>query len=506
MQEITNVPMWDFYELQLEGTQSGNPYLDIDFSAEFILNNRVVSVPGFYDGKGVYKVRFMPDTEGKWLVKTTSNCESLNNHSCEFICTAAREGQHGPVSVANKYHFAHQDGKPYFPFGTTCYAWTHQELSLQEQTLETFEKASFNKVRMSIFPKHYIYNENEPLFDIYEKSGDGYDFDKPVYESFQHFEQQVAKLKELNIEADVILFHPYDRWGYCTMTHEQDFRYLKYVCARLGAFSNVWWALANEYDFLLDTKPVTHWDNLFSVIEENDPYRHVKSIHNGEPTMDFNHRKPWVDHVCIQNWDTKLTAQWREAWGKPIVNDEPEYEGDIPRPWGNITAQELVHRFWITVMRGGYASHGETYMNDTDQLWWAKGGTLVGESWQRIAFLRSLIEEDVKNGITPFTPDDSWEFTRVSGGIDGDVSYLYFGEHQPKQWAVGLPKEDGEYQIDLIDTWNMTITPIEKAPLPVSPALRQRGGEITGGEPEAAFGVNLPGKPFMAVRIKKVNG
>jgi hypothetical protein len=62
---------------------------------------------------------------------------------------------------------------------------------------------------------------------------------------------------------------------------------------------------------------------------------------------------------------------------------------------------------------------------------------------------------------------------------------------------------DGDYEIDLIDTWEMTVTPLGKAPLPVSPPLRQRGGELRGGEPEAAFGVRLPGKPYQAVRVRR---
>ena len=28
--------------------------------------------------------------------------------------------------------------------------------------------------------------------------------------------------------------------------------------------------------------------------------------------MNFDHRKPWVDHVCIQNWNVKRTADWRD--------------------------------------------------------------------------------------------------------------------------------------------------------------------------------------------------
>jgi hypothetical protein len=49
--------------------------------------------------------------------------------------------------------------------------------------------------------------------------------------------------------------------------------------------------------------------------------------------MNFDHRKPWIDHVCIQNWNVKRTAEWRGEWGKPIVNDELEYEGDISLAW-----------------------------------------------------------------------------------------------------------------------------------------------------------------------------
>ena len=100
---------------------------------------------------------------------------------------------------------------------------------------------------------------------------------------------------------------------------------------------------------------MARWDRFFHIIEENDPTRHLKSIHNGEETMNFDHRKPWIDHVCIQNWNVKRTADWRREWGKPIVNDELEYEGDISLALGDLTPQELTHRFWVTMTRGGYA-------------------------------------------------------------------------------------------------------------------------------------------------------
>ena len=71
-------------------------------------------------------------------------------------------GNHGPVRVRTTFHFAYADGTPYFPIGTTCYAWTHQGDALEEQTLATLKHAPFNKMRMCVFPKCYAYNQNEP--------------------------------------------------------------------------------------------------------------------------------------------------------------------------------------------------------------------------------------------------------------------------------------------------------------------------------------------------------
>nr|WP_245294854.1 DUF4038 domain-containing protein [Xaviernesmea rhizosphaerae] len=499
--------LYDIFELRLTAEVPGNPYLDVRLHAQFRQGNRSVRVTGFHDGGDSFVLRFMPDTAGEWSYTTTSNIEALDGRTGELTVTAARPGVHGPVHVRNRFHFAHADGTPYHPFGTTCYAWTHQPIAQQEQTLETLAKTGFNKIRMAVFPKDYPFNTNEPLQPIFLPDSQGtIDFDRPNPEAFRHLERQIGRLAELGIEADIILFHPYDRWGYATMSEAQNLRYVEYVAARLSAHRNVWWALANEYDFLLDTIPVETWDRFCHILEENDPAQHLRSIHNGDQNMNFDHRKPWITHVCIQNWDVKRTPEWRAAYGKPVVNDEPEYEGNIIYNWGNITAQELVHRFWTTVMRGGYAGHGETYADPQDLIWWAKGGVLHGESWKRIGFLRSLLTADNLHGLEPMGMNDEWPWSRISGARDlgGRVSFIYFGEHQPDQWTTGLPTEDGAYAIDLIDTWAMTIEPARRIEAFVPHP--QRHGSITrGGKADAAFGIALPGRPYLALRIRKLD-
>jgi len=496
------VAQWDVFEASFNGPAGGNPFLDVELDAVFTQKSRDVRVPGFYDGEGVYRLRFMPDNPGEWHFVTRANVAELDGQRGTLTVTAPRPGCHGPVQVANRFHFAHADGTPYLPFGTTCYAWTHQPLEEQRKTLETLRNTRFNKLRMGVFPKDYPYNVNEALFDIYERDASGaFDFDRPNPAAFRHFETQVRALGELGIQADIIIFHPYDRWGYCQMSAAQDYAYVAYLTARLGAYHNVWWSLANEYDFLLDTKPMPQWDRYFHIIEENDPYGHLRSIHNGDPDANYDHRKAWVSHVCIQNWDVKRTAEWRAAYGKPVVNDEPEYEGDIVMVWGNISAAELTHRFWTTLLRGGYAGHGETFSHPEDLLWWAKGGVLHGESWKRIGFLRDLLEESFVGGFEPIDPETRYPWNRISGARDGDTTIIYFGEHQPVIWAAGLPQDERAYRVELIDTWNMTIEPATIVPAPENHPTRH-GAMRRPRKPDAAFAVQLPGRPHLAIRIR----
>ena len=282
------------------------------------------------------------------------------------------------------------------------------------------------------------------------------------------------------------------------MAPEQDDRYVRYLVARLAAYRNVWWSLANEYDFLLDVKPIARWDRFFHIIEENDPARHLKSIHNGEETMNFDHRKPWVDHVCIQNWNVKRTADWRREWGKPIVNDELEYEGDISLAWGDLTAQELTHRFWITV-------DPRRLRRTRRMLLASTGPAVVGE--RRRAARRKLEARRVSaidhrggrqvNGLTP-APTDDWPWSRVSAASDGDYKLIYLGEHQPAVWAAGLPKDDRDCEVDVIDAWNMTITPAQAGSVPglsAAATARRRAdrGEAGRGVRSRTAGETLPG-------------
>ncbi|MGO4585284.1 DUF5605 domain-containing protein [Arthrobacter sp. 2RAF6] len=471
------------FELTLAGPSHGNPFTDVELRAVFTSpSGDTLSVPGFYDGDGVYRVRLLVPEAGEWSFTTTSNARSLDGVAGGFTAGEAAAGAKGVVRVATTFHFAYEDGTPYLPIGTTSYAWTHQGNALEKQTLDTLAAGPFNKMRMCVFPKSYLFNENEPEFYPFEGSlATGFDYERPNPEFYRHLEHRIGQLEELGIEADLILFHAYDRWGFSTLSPGQDDRYLKYVVARLASHRNIWWSLANEYD-LLFRKTTEDWERFAGIVQANDPNGHLLSIHNCHAFYDYS--RPWITHSSIQRQDVHKTAEftgeWRHRWQKPVVIDECAYEGNIDQGWGNITGEEMTRRFWEGAVRGGYVGHGETYMHPADVLWWAKGGEFHGSSPDRIAFLRRILEQTPGGFLEPLP--SAWDVP--TAGIRHEYELSYFGFNQPTYRNFVMPA-GRVHEVDIIDTWNMTI-------------------ETLPDTVEGRFRLELPGRQFMAVRLRAV--
>ncbi|RKN44937.1 DUF5605 domain-containing protein [Streptomyces hoynatensis] len=468
------VERWGLHELRLTGPGTGNPYTEVRLRAEFRHRNRVVPVDGFYDGEGRHVVRFSPDRVGTWFWVTRSNVPELDGRRGSFECVPPGPGNHGPVRVSGAHGFAHADGTRHLPLGTTCYHWTHYaDEEHEERTLRSLAGSPFTKVRMCLLPTRDMAPPMLPFAGDTPGRLDKTRFN-PAF--FAHFERRLRDLLALGIQADVILFHPYDRghWGVDDMTPEQDRFLLRYTLARLAAFRHVWWSLANEYDFNR-AKTVEDWDRLGRYVQRKDPYQRLRSIHNGtrmyvyERIYDFT--RPWITHQSIQHWDARLTADWVAACPKPVVIDEIGYEGVVDRRWGNITGRALLRQFWHAAAAGGFVGHGECYPDPSrdGSAWISRGGSLRGESVPRIAFLRRLLEEG---------PADIPGARRR-----GEYWLEYFGERAHAFREVELPP-GGAYRIELIDTWDMTVTEL---------------AGVHRGRARVALG----GRQDMAVRIRR---
>lgn len=476
------VERWGMFELHLNGPSSGNPFKDVVLTAVFTTNHRQVRVTGFYDGGGSYRIRFMPDTIGTWSYVTSSSSHDLNGHAGTFDCVAPiTPGNHGPVGTAHQYHFEYADGTPYFPFGTTTYAYLFTGEDNAVASLAGMTQARFNKTRACVLPKPLGKGVQPLPFPTSGTGTDGrggtndYTRFNPVY--FQTLEKRLLELQKANIEADLILFHPYDAWGYKSMPDEVDEFYLRYTIARLSAFRNVWWSIANEYD-LVKAKTMSDWDDFFRVTQTEDPYSHLRSIHHSR--VIYDHSKPWCTHASLQSYDFEKSTSRREAWNKPIIYDEIQYEGDVDRRWGNLSAEEMTRRFWLAIVNGVYATHGEVFISETGESSWSDAGRLRGDSGPRIAFLRALIERITKAGL-----NEVEGAYYLSAGMGDEVLLYYFDVHRPARYDFPL-SVTANFSATLIDPFHMTTTTLP--------------GTFTGKSR-----ISLSNKPYQAVLFQKVS-
>ncbi|MCA9126742.1 MAG: hypothetical protein KDB22_06645 [Planctomycetales bacterium] len=72
----------------------------------------------------------------------------------------------------------------------------------------------------------------------------------------------------------------------------------------------------------------------------------------------------------------------------------------------------MVRRCWLGTIDATYVGHGETYMHPKQEIWWAKGGTLRGQSPFRIQFLKQIVASGPAGGIDPI---DKWQNSFMCG-------------------------------------------------------------------------------------------
>ncbi len=506
---MRNIAEYDFFEVSFsDGSQKNRQEIVLKDCAEFVHETGKIrrKVSAFRKEEDLFAVRFMPEEEGVWNYRIQREEGELCG---TFFCTTPEENRHGVVKTAGD-QFMYADGTRYFPFGTTCYAWIYQPEKIRRKTIETLKESCFNKIRMLIFPKHMPFNMEEPPCFPFEKNEKGWQIQNLNFVFWNQLDQNLLELEELGMEADLILFHPYDKWGLAELSQQESLAYVEYCIARYGAFHNIWWSLANEYELVVK-KTEKDWDELGEVLQKKDPWHHLISIHN---IMVPYPKRTWMTHCSIQSGDLNRIPLWKQKYEIPIVIDECGYEGNLTFHWGNLSAKGMTDRFWKTVTRGGYCTHGETFYQKDEILWWSKGGTLHGESEPRIRFLKELLEElpgygEAEKQFLPSNPNELKKnhadektirlvslmqtapeetkygmYAERPCKLNGDGWKLYYFE-QRCPGTVAVEVAEGENWIaELIDTWEMT-------------------REVMQEKVEKTGNLSLPGKPGMALLLRK---
>lgn len=365
------------WDLRADEPSQPTPYLVELAATAQGPDGRTLRCPGFYKGAGVWCIRFAPQAEGEWTLRTTSDLPALAGRRWTVTATANPNPRvHGPLRVdpANPNHFRFADGTPCFLMGYEInWLWAIDQgsgsIERTEFLLDMIAGAGFNHVLMNSYAydsgwtpgKSRANDFGPPALLPWAGAHGEHDYARlnPAY--FDHYDRVIRAMHERGIVAHIYMkvYNKMVQWPEPRSAAEDLF--FDYFVARYQAFGNIVWDFAKESYYEPD-KPYIR-DRL-ERIRRLDALKQPTTVHDDWYFMWRPACRASVDFMTDQNHDAfYMTIVDQRARGLgPILNAEYGYEwgpagrGDVTY-WVGQDPLEVLCRTYEVVMAGGYPAY-----------------------------------------------------------------------------------------------------------------------------------------------------
>ena len=385
------VPRYESVELTLDiVAQYSNPYdlRDISLDATFTSpDGKEMSIPGFWDGEGAWKIRFTPSQEGLWTYSITARDSRGNSLPHLGELTVTPSDLHGWIQPGHLFDpsysgrfFVHHDGTPFYGVG-------HADA-------------------LNILIDGFDPTEGVRLFDTMKAANENYVVWWPLYSNSpvnsSYDDYSVANMKVIDMvvkdaekEGIFLVFtiwdhpqlrddnHPswdtgnWSRNGFGKLSSLEDFfvseeawawqeNLYRYIIARWGYSPAIglWQTVSeiNGTNALDQTDPWHEKVNVYFV--SNDPYRHPTTASgSGEVDWAAGHMAMDVPQVHLYEWNENAvaaaahTAEWTSKMWDRV--EKPNWIGEFGVT-GNAYYPELFHNsIWAALASGAAMTPAE---------------------------------------------------------------------------------------------------------------------------------------------------
>ncbi|MBP1540450.1 MAG: DUF4038 domain-containing protein [Prevotella sp.] len=272
-------------------TGADNVEMDVVFTHEG--NQRVMTIPAFWDGGKTFRVRFAPTLEGRW--SWTSVCpadKSLADKSGTITCQPYTGNldiyRHGFLKTKpGVKHLMYDDGTPFFYLGDTHWGmYTEEYDEPGPHAGQTGASSHF---------KYIVDRRVEQGFTVYQSEPIGAKFnlrdgrvDQSDIEGFQMADKYYQYIAQRGlVHANAEFFFAADLSKQLATNHQALRHISRYWVARFGAYP-VMWTMAQEVDndfyyeignhnvYSYENNP---WIEIAEYIHTADAYSHPLSAH-----------------------------------------------------------------------------------------------------------------------------------------------------------------------------------------------------------------------------------
>lgn len=457
---VADVGPWEVFETSYETKKTyARPFTDVEVDVVFRRDEKQWTVPAFWTGGNKWTARFAPPERGEYTFRVQCSDPSnvdLNGREQTLRVTAYAGNnpllKHGFLRVsADKRHFEHADGTPFFWLGDTWWKCLCKRLTwegFQELTADRKAKGfSVVQIVCGPYPDEGMF---EPRWE--NEGGKPYgtrDFTvvNPAY--FDYADHRIKHLVDAGIVPAIV-----GGWGRgdCDGMRMAGVagikRHWRNLIARYGAFPTVW-VIGGEAGG-------PDWTEVARYVRKIDPYRHPATIHpfhsarksvTDETVLDFDMLQTGHgDWEAARGAVPKLQAAYARTPVMPAMIGEYCYEGHMQTAFQDV--QRYV--FWATMLSG---SAGLTYgaagvwhasvegdpglANVYDWTTWKEGMSYPGST--QLGLGKRLLEQ---YPWARFEPHPEWvEAGCFAAGIPGEARFIYLPRRNVYNWTGPVVKQ-----------------------------------------------------------------
>jgi hypothetical protein len=528
---------WQPHDLAFTATRE-HPWWEFPVRAAFHregARDPQLTVEGFWDGGNAWVVRVALPSAGRWTWHTQSADPGMHDRRGEISVAAPNAEQlaanpnlRGSLRVAaDRRHFEHADGTPFFLLASTLWAANTARCGLGAnqdgpfyQHLADRKSKGFTTILMQYFHGYGDYPDSPGHRN---EGGKPYLEDDRAKLNPLHFQALDTRLDALWREGFVAAI-PTTWWGKtkrCVFTVEDARRMSTYCAVRYGAFNAIW-SLSGEYQYAFKDcgwMPA-NFTALGEAVQQHNPYHRPLSIHpsgqitwppphNVQSSLPF-HGQSWLDHHWLQtgqsrdrmfNIVTRLAENRALTAPVPVFCSEAFYEQASDEDRAYHTRWQVWSAFLNGAAGFGYGAQGlwqffdpadaegETGKQTGREVPWREAQQFAGSA--QIIHARNLL-----------TKLDWWTLTPARDRllVDGKRNPLTTGtDLSPPQaavvggdtWIVYLPRENSTRSIALSvereRDWSIRwIDPRTGAETPATIAKSQQGTILLPSRPSPA--------------------
>ncbi len=453
-----------------------NPYRDVTATATLRRPGGAEwTIPLFWDGQAVWRLRVAPDVTGEWSYVVRSTDAGLNGQSGAFRCVESNlRGSIQPMT-GHPLHFQYQDGTPFWFFGDK--AWrvfqTDPAKKLDHDSamhhVDVRAEQGFSYMHTELAGTGGLASGGNEGGDLFVDAGR--EIINPAF--LQEVDRRLHHINDRGIVCGMVVLYgmgdPY--WG-SLPSDEARLRFARYVVARYSAFAVVF-LVAGEWQYMVDRADL--FRAVGREIRKTDPHGRMIGIHPGPG--------PYISSQEFGDEDWMSFGEYAQAYfapdkqeatdanrddlhafilnarkhGKPVVDAEyayylrdQDFDGVVDKP-NSHTRDSFRRASWVIPMGGGYfvTGFGTTYFGGRREV----GPFLVDDPRHKVAVA------DLDHLHRFFTALEWWRLEPHDELVEADGGYAYCLAEAGTTYVIyvagangaDLTLADGEYSVSRYD-------------------------------------------------------